>query len=111
MFVGAAGHVRYVGGYFPTGAVPLIGIGALSLVGAAWLRLAIGALLPSPRTAPMLVVVGFIGLALLPPTLFPVVRGWSGTAGEGRCPVGALRSGLRHALGRGGAPRITDGGR
>ncbi len=74
MFVGAARHVR----------TPLIGIGALSLGGAAWLGLAIGALLPSPLNAPMLVVVDFIGLALLAPTLFPEDRGRPGTAGEGR---------------------------
>ncbi len=66
------------------GPVPLIGIGALSLGGAAWLGLAIGALLPSPLNAPMLVVVDFIGLALLAPTLFPEDRGRPGTAGEGR---------------------------
>jgi len=84
MFVGAARHVRTLAATSRPGPAPLIGIGALSLGGAAWLGLAIGALLPSPLNAPMLVVVDFIGLALLAPTLFPEDRGRPGTAGEGR---------------------------
>jgi hypothetical protein len=66
MFAGAAGHLRYLDGYFPAGAVPLIALGALAMVAAVWLGLAIGTLLPSPLTAPMLAVVGLVGLALSP---------------------------------------------
>src|SRR5262245_8793135 len=61
MFAGAVGHVRYLDAYFPAGAIPLIALGALSLVAAVWVGLAIGTLLPSTLTAPMLVVVGFLG--------------------------------------------------
>ncbi len=66
MFAASAGHLRHVDGYFPLGAVPLIALGALAMVAAAWLGLAIGTLLPSPLTAPMLAVIGFFGLALSP---------------------------------------------
>ncbi len=66
MFAGAAGHVRHFNAYFPAGALPLIALGALSLVAAAWLGLAMGTLLPSPLTAPMLVVIGFVSLAVSP---------------------------------------------
>ena len=53
-------------GHFPLGAVPLIALGALAMVGAVWLGLAVGSLLPSPLTAPMLAVIGFVGLAVSP---------------------------------------------
>ena len=66
MLAGAAGHLRYIDGYFPLGAIPLIALGALAMVGAVWLGQAIGTLLPSPLTAPMLAVVGFLGLAVSP---------------------------------------------
>ena len=66
MLAGAAGHVRHIDGYFPLGAIPLIALGALAMVGAVWLGQAVGALLPSPLTAPMLAVVGFVGLAVSP---------------------------------------------
>jgi hypothetical protein len=66
MLAGAAAHVRHLNAYFPAGAIPLIAIGALALVAAAWLGLAIGTLLPSPLTAPMLVVIGFVSLAVSP---------------------------------------------
>ena len=48
------------------GAIPLIALGALAMVAAVWLGQAIGTLLPSPLTAPMLAVVGFVGLAVSP---------------------------------------------
>jgi hypothetical protein len=69
MFAGAAGHLKHIDAYFPTGAVPLIALGALTMVTAVWLGLAIGTLLPSPLTAPMLVVIGFVALAVLPSML------------------------------------------
>jgi hypothetical protein len=71
MLAAATGHVRFPDSYFPVGAVPVIAIGALSLVAAVWLGLAVGSLLPSPLTPPLLVVAGFAGLAILPPTLIP----------------------------------------
>jgi hypothetical protein len=64
MIVGAAGHLRHIDGYFSLGAIPLIALGALAMVGAVWLGQAIGTLLPSPLTAPMLAVVGFVSLAI-----------------------------------------------
>ncbi len=66
MLAGAAGHLRNIDGYFPLGAIPIIALGALAMVGAVWLGQAIGTLLPSPLTAPMLAVVGFLGLAVSP---------------------------------------------
>jgi hypothetical protein len=81
---GGAGHLRHVESYFPVSAVPIIALGALGFVGAVWLGLAIGTMLPSPLTAPILAVVGFVGLALSPMIgrgepgsllLFPWLRG------------------------------------
>ena len=69
MLAGGLANIQDVGGYFSPAAVPIIAIGALAMVGAVWLGLAIGALLPSPLTAPLLVVVSFTGLAVLPQML------------------------------------------
>ncbi|MGE5828561.1 MAG: hypothetical protein ACM30G_09405 [Micromonosporaceae bacterium] len=66
MLAGAAGHLRHIDGYFPLGAIPLIALGALAMVAAVWLGQSIGTLLPSPLTAPMLAVIGFVGLAVSP---------------------------------------------
>ena len=71
MFAGATRHVQHLDAYFPRGAVPIIALGALAMVAAVWLGLAIGSLLPSPLTAPVLVVIGFLALALLPNMLVP----------------------------------------
>ena len=71
MFAGATRHLERFDVYFPRGAVPIIALGALALVAAVWLGLAIGSLLPSPLTAPVLVVVGFLALAVLPNVLVP----------------------------------------
>lgn len=79
MFAASVGHVRHPEGYFPAGAVPLIAVGALALVVAVWLGLAIGTLVPSRLTAPILVVVGFLGMALLPLALNPHNRPRPGT--------------------------------
>lgn len=62
---GAAG-VRPIDAYLPLGALPVIAIGALSLVTLGWLGLAIGRLLPSAFTPPLLTVVGFIALVVVP---------------------------------------------
>ncbi len=69
MLAGGAINIVDVGGYVSPGAVPIIAIGVLAMVAAVWLGLAIGTLLPSPLTAPLLVVVGFAGLAVLPQML------------------------------------------
>jgi hypothetical protein len=66
MLAGAAGHLKRLDGYFSLGAIPLIALGALAMVAAVWLGLAIGTLLPSPLTAPILAVVGFVSLAMSP---------------------------------------------
>ena len=66
MLAGGAINIVDVGGYVSPGAVPIIAIGVLAMVAAVWLGLAIGTLLPLPLTAPLLVVVGFAGLAVLP---------------------------------------------
>jgi hypothetical protein len=66
MLAGAAFHLRHALAYFPLGAIPIIALGALGMVAAVWLGLAIGSLLPSPLTAPLLAVAGFFGLALSP---------------------------------------------
>lgn len=69
MFAGATRHLEDLAAYFPRGAVPIIALGALAMVAAVWLGLAIGTLLPSPLTAPVLVVIGIAALALLPGVL------------------------------------------
>ena len=79
MFAGATPHLQHPDAYFPRGAVPIIALGALAMVAAVWLGLAIGTLLPSPLTAPVLVVTGFVALALLPNVLVPFNVGRPGT--------------------------------
>jgi hypothetical protein len=81
MLAGATGHLQHPDGYFPPSAGPLIVVGALAMVAAIWLGLAIGALLPSPLTAPMLVVVGFVSLALVPNMISPQGPGMPGSPG------------------------------
>ncbi len=66
MLGSTAGHLRHIEGYFSLGAIPLIALGALAMVGAVWLGQAIGRLLPFPLTAPMLAVLGFVALAVSP---------------------------------------------
>ena len=106
MLAGAAGHLRSIDGYFSLGAIPLIALGALAMVGAVWLGLAIGTLLPSPLTAPMLAVIGFVGLAVSPMIvaqdsrdpgtflLFPYLQG----PGDGGFRMLSARANLSQAL-------------
>jgi len=70
MFAGAIAHLRHPGAYFPAGAVVLVVLGALGMVAAAWLGQALGTLLPSPVTPPILVVIGFVAVSLLPSVVF-----------------------------------------
>ena len=81
MLAGATGHLQHAEGYFPPSAGPLIVVGALAMVAAIWLGLAMGALLPSPLTAPILVVVGFVSLALVPNIVFSQGPGMPGSPG------------------------------
>jgi hypothetical protein len=52
------GHTSGFAGDFPAGVLPVTAVGALSLVAAAWLGLAVGRLLPSPLTPPFLAIAG-----------------------------------------------------
>jgi hypothetical protein len=55
--------------YLPAASFAVLAVGALSLIAAAWLGLAVGRLVPSPATAPALAVVG-LGLLLVIPAAF-----------------------------------------
>ena len=74
--MGVAGAIWIIGtaGYLPVAVFVVTAVGALSLVAAAWLGLAVGRLLPSPMTAPALGVAG-LGLLLFIPFLTKP-RGW-----------------------------------
>ncbi|GIH05482.1 hypothetical protein Rhe02_35490 [Rhizocola hellebori] len=78
---GATGHLQHANGYLPASAGPLIAIGALSMVAAVWVGLAVGALLPSPLTSPMVVVAGFVALTLVPNMIHPTGPGSPGSPG------------------------------
>ena len=71
MLAAAIGHLQHPDGYYPPSAIPMIAVGALAMVAAVWLGLAIGALLPSPLTAPLLVVVAFVSMGLVPNMIPP----------------------------------------
>ncbi|MEV0133296.1 hypothetical protein AB0H83_33130 [Dactylosporangium sp. NPDC050688] len=58
--------------YLPTAVFAVVAVGALSLVAAAWLGMAIGRLVPSPATAPVVAVAGIAVLLILTP---PVLGG------------------------------------
>jgi hypothetical protein len=64
MFAVGTGHLSLVSSYFPVGAVPVIVVGALSLVAAVWLGLGIGSRLPWALTAPLLAVAGLAAQAV-----------------------------------------------
>jgi len=70
MLAGASGHLWNLEVYLSAGTVPIIATGALAMIAAVWLGQALGSLLPSPLTAPMLVVAGFALLAVLPSLLW-----------------------------------------
>jgi hypothetical protein len=53
--------------YLPTASFAVLAVGALSLIAAAWLGMAVGHLVPSPLTAPALAVAGIALLLLLTP--------------------------------------------
>jgi hypothetical protein len=66
--LGMAGGLWIVGTarYLPAAALAVTAVGALALIAAVWLGLALGRLLPSPMTAPALGVVGMAALMLIP---------------------------------------------
>ena len=66
LFTAGAVHVVSGARYFPVGVIPTVLIGALSMVAAVWLGLAIGGWLPSPLTPPLAVVAGVTGLFVVP---------------------------------------------
>jgi hypothetical protein len=70
MLAGASGHLWNFEVYLSSGTVPIIATGALAMIAGVWLGQALGSLLPSPLTPPMLVVAAFVSLAVLPPLLW-----------------------------------------
>jgi hypothetical protein len=76
LVVGAAGAGWIAGTarYWPPAALAVTAVGVLALIAAVWLGLALGRLLPSPATAPLLGVAG-LGLLLAIPWLTRP-RGW-----------------------------------
>jgi hypothetical protein len=74
--MGLAGAVRIIGSaeYRPAGFFAVMAVGALALIAAVWLGLAVGRLLPWLVTAPALGVAGLALLLLLPAATRP--RGW-----------------------------------
>jgi hypothetical protein len=73
---GIAGGLWIIGSarYLPVGVFVVTAVGALALIAAAWLGLAIGRLLPQLVTAPALGVAGLALLLLIPGATRP--RGW-----------------------------------
>src|SRR5262249_32163278 len=67
---GASGHLWNFDVYFSPGPAPTTAVGALAMIAAVWLGQALGSLLPSLLTAPMLVVAALALLAVLPPMLW-----------------------------------------
>ncbi|NHC46981.1 hypothetical protein [Motilibacter aurantiacus] len=76
MGVAGAAWIFDTAGYLPAEVFVVTGVGALALVAAAWLGLAVGRLLPSPVTAPVLGVAGLGLLLMLPLATRPF--GWLG---------------------------------
>jgi hypothetical protein len=66
LVLNAATGLRPLDAYFPLGALPVVANGVLALVAVGWLGLAIGRMLPSSFTPPLLTVVGFVAMVVLP---------------------------------------------
>ncbi|MEV6632608.1 hypothetical protein AB0M54_17845 [Actinoplanes sp. NPDC051470] len=60
--------------YLPAAAFGVAAVGCLALIAATWLGLAVGRLLPSPVTAPMLAIAGLAAVLFTPWATRP--RGW-----------------------------------
>jgi hypothetical protein len=65
VFAGLAAYAGAVGAYVPVNSLAFTAVTALYLVAAVWFGLAIGRLLPWALTAPLLVVAGFVVMAVL----------------------------------------------
>jgi hypothetical protein len=74
MFAAGAGYVGPLASYFPVGSVWIVVVGALSMVPAVWLGLAIGSRLPSALTPPVLAVAGVPALLVAPEIRFHASR-------------------------------------
>lgn len=70
MFAVGAGYVGPLASYFPIGSMWIVAVGALSMVPAVWLGLAIGSRLPSALTPPVLAIAGVAALLVAPEMLF-----------------------------------------
>ncbi|MCG5468613.1 hypothetical protein LADH09A_002481 [Micromonospora sp. LAH09] len=66
VFLVAAGWVVPTAGYFPASALVVAGVGVPALVAAGWLGMAAGRAVPRVVTAPVLAVVGFVLVGLIP---------------------------------------------
>jgi hypothetical protein len=66
MFASSVGHLRDINGHVTIDVLPPIAVGALSMLAAGWLGLAIGTLLPSMLTPPVSAVTATAGVAILP---------------------------------------------
>ncbi|MGC9665716.1 hypothetical protein ACNTMW_04065 [Planosporangium sp. 12N6] len=69
MFAAGAAQVAPAASYFPAGSLLVVAVGALTMVGAVWLGMAIGSLLSTPLTPPALTVGGFAVLMGVPTVL------------------------------------------
>ncbi|GAA3920882.1 hypothetical protein [Actinoplanes auranticolor] len=76
LVMGIAGAVWIISTarYFPVAVLVVTAVGALALIAAVWLGLAVGRLLPSVATAPALGIAGLALLLLIPAATRP--RGW-----------------------------------
>lgn len=84
MFLIGAAWVAPTAGYFPVATLPIVAVGALSLVAAAWLGMAAGRAVPRVVTAPVLAVVGVAVVGFLPDWVL------SSASGADRTIPGAL---------------------
>lgn len=66
MFATGAGQVALNATYLPAGLPLIVAVGALSMVAAVWIGLAVGSFLPSAITPPGLVVGGLMAMLTLP---------------------------------------------
>ncbi|WP_444949977.1 hypothetical protein [Micromonospora ureilytica] len=66
VFVIAAGWVVPTSGYFPTATIVVFAVGVPALIAAGWLGMAAGRAVPRVITAPILAVVGFVLVGLVP---------------------------------------------
>ncbi|WP_051723591.1 ABC transporter permease [Micromonospora chokoriensis] len=66
VFLIAAGWVVPTSGYFPSATIAVTAVGVLALIAAGWLGMAAGRAVPRVITAPILAVVGFVLVGLVP---------------------------------------------